>query len=411
MTLLLFAELLNRIFSNPQTLDEARFSPTYFTRKRKMPFDRLLNFLIRGNKGSSQAELNEFFQDMGDDIHMTQQALSKARNHFDHTPFEKAFYETVNAEYNFNNDAKLLRFLGLKPIAIDGSITPLPNLPELKEIFGEVNGSPCARSSIALDVVNDRIVEAEFEPLNVDERTLALRHVHKLAKRINMNDALLIFDRGYPSKALIEAIIQAHAHFLMRVKQKFNVDIDAAPLGNSCVELGDGICVRVVKFKLPSGEVEALISDLFDMDESLFKELYFLRWPVEIKFDIVKNKLELPNFTGYSENIIRQDFWISMLLANAVAVAKSEADKSIQNARAEKENRYEYQMNINNAIASMRNRFADAVFCPDPILRMLRINKILEEVSASVVPKRPGRNVPRNNPRNVKFHHNKKSNV
>ena len=30
------------------------------------------------------------------------------------------------------------------------------------------------------------------------------------------------------------------------------------------------------------------------IEESEFKELYFKRWPVEVKFDIVKNKLELP---------------------------------------------------------------------------------------------------------------------
>ena len=136
-----------------------------------------------------------------------------------------------------------------------------------------------------------------------------------------------------------------------------------------------------------------------------------MRWPVEIKFDIVKNKLELPNFTGFSANILRQDFWISMLLANAVSVAKSEADEKIKDERKEKMNKYEYQMNVNIAIASMRNRFAEAVLCPNPAMRQSRIAKILEEVAASVVPVRPDRIVPRKSPRNVKFHHNKKSNI
>ena len=341
---------------------------------------------------------------------MTPQALSKARTHFDHSPFLKAFYEVVNAEYNLDNDANLPRRYGYKFLAVDGSIISLPNLPELKERFGDVKGSPSARADIALDVLNDRIVEAEFGSLSGDERSMAIEHIRKLKGRIRMEDTVFLFDRGYPSKELIEAILQAGAHFIMRVKRKFNADIDEAPMGN-CVVMLDGMRVRVVKFILPSGQTETLITDLFDMPESRFQELYFLRWGVEEKYDVVKNKLELPNFTGRTVNVLYQDFWMSMLLANVASVAKAEADGKVQAKRAGKANQYQYQTNVNNAIASLRNRFADAVFCPDPSLRAKRVDAIIHEIAASVVPKRPDRNVPREKARKAKYHHNKKSNV
>ena len=341
---------------------------------------------------------------------MTQQALSKARSHFDHSPFLKAFYEVVNAEYNLSDDANLPRRYGYKFLAIDGSVIPLPNLPELKKLFGAVKGSPSARVDIALDVLNDRIVEAEFGPLSGDERSMAKEHIRKLKERIVMEDTVLLFDRGYPSKEMIKVILEAGAHFIMRVKRKFNADIDAAPMGSSVVDL-DGMRVRVVKFTLPSGQAETLITDLFDMEESLFQELYFLRWGVEEKYDVVKNKLELPNFTGRSANILYQDFWISMLLANVAAIAKTEADGKVQEKRDGKENKYQYQTNVNNAIASLRNRFADAVFCPDPALRAARVDAIIQEIAKSVVPIRPDRNVSRKKARKAKYHHNKKSNV
>ena len=54
------------------------------------------------------------------------------------------------------------------------------------------------------------------------------------------------------------------------------------------------LSLRIVKFELPSSEIETLLTNLFDIEESEFKELYFKRWPVEVNFDIVKNKLELP---------------------------------------------------------------------------------------------------------------------
>lgn len=415
MILLMYANLINQTFRLFSTLQEARFSPKFFTRKRKMPFEMLLRFLLSGRKAAAQAALDEFFQKSGDEIHMSQQALSKARNHFDHTPFTKAFYNTLASEYNLEDDLKLKRFRGYKIFAIDGSTIPLPNIPELRKKFGTIGAgatSPSARASITYDVINDRIVEADIVPMTTDERTLAHDHIYKLDNRIIMEDSLFVFDRGYASKELIRQIQGQHAHFLMRTRRKFNLAVDAAPMGSSIVMLEDDLRVRVVKFLLSSGETETLITDLYDLEEEAFPELYFLRWPVECKYDIVKNKLELPNFTGWSCNIIRQDFWISMLLANTAAAAKTDADQRIRQEREGKPNKYEYQANVNTIIATLRSRFADAVFDEVPIRRMLRINVIIAEVARSVVPKRPNRIVPRNkNNRKTKYHHNKKSNV
>ena len=102
-----------------------------------------------------------------------------------------------------DNDANLPRRYGYKFLAVDGSIISRPNLPELKERFGGVKGSPSARADIALDVLNDRIVEAEFGPLSGDERSMAIEHIRKLKGRIRKED----FDRGYPSKEMIAAIL------------------------------------------------------------------------------------------------------------------------------------------------------------------------------------------------------------
>lgn len=138
---------------------------------------------------------------------MSQQAFSKARNHFDHTPFSKAFYNTLSIEYAPEKDPALKRFKGYKIFAIDGSAIALPNIPELRETFGAVGAgaaSPSARASIAYDVINDRIVEADIVPMAVDERTLAHEQIEKLENRIIMEDSLFIFDRGYASREPID---------------------------------------------------------------------------------------------------------------------------------------------------------------------------------------------------------------
>ena len=115
------------------TLNESRLKPQYFTRKRKLPFHDLLKFLLSMHKTSTQSALGSFFERKG--ITMSQQALSKARSKFDHTPFKKLFYGIRNTFYDSEYIDNLQRFNGKFLIAIDGSDTPLPNLPALREKF------------------------------------------------------------------------------------------------------------------------------------------------------------------------------------------------------------------------------------------------------------------------------------
>ena len=91
----------------------------------------------------------------------------------------------------------------------------------------------------------------------------------------------------YASRELIE-LLSKKSYYLFRLRSKFNVEIDALPIGSHIITLYDYIKVRIVKFTLPSGETETLLTNLFDLDEAEFKDLYFKRWRVEVKYDVVK---------------------------------------------------------------------------------------------------------------------------
>ena len=143
-----------------------------------------------------------------------------------------------------------------------------------------------------------------------------------------------------------------------------------------------------------------------------FMPLYFRRWPVETKYDILKNKLELCNFTGCSPNAIRQDFWASIHLANIVAVAKAEADQEIQASRANSENKYTYQANTTQLIGTLKDRFIFACLLQESKRRRRAIQDIILEISRAVSPVRPNRSFWRNPwPRKAKFCFNRKSNI
>ena len=134
-------------------------------------------------------------------------------------------------------------------------------------------------------------------------------------------------------------MLSEKSYYLFRLRTKFSTVIDALQLGSHIITMYNDVKVRIVKFTLPSGEIEPLMSNLFDLNESEFKDLYFKRWRIEVKYDVVKNKLKLPCFGVFSENVIMQDFWISMYLANMVAIAKNEADEKIKEKRKDKDNK------------------------------------------------------------------------
>lgn len=413
LTLIIAVAISSSIVRAASTLRESRFKPEYFTRIRKMPFNKLLKYLLSMHKTSTQSALHHFFENKG--MTMSQQALSKARSKFDHTPFLKLFTAIRNAFYSAEYSDGLQKYDGKFLLAIDGSETPLPNLPALRDKFGGTGvkaSSPTARMSIAYDVLNDMIVDAAFTPLNVSEREHAENHIKNVGEIIDLKQAIFIMDRGYASQALIE-FLSEKSNYLFRLRTKFNTEIDALSIGSHIITMYDNLKVRVVKFALPYGEIETLLTNLFDLDKSIFKELYFKRWRVEVKYDVVKNKLEMPCFGGFSENVIMLDFWISMYLANMAAIAKNEADAKIKADREDKDNKYEYQANVNTLIGSFRDKLADAVFSRNPGQREKKLKRIIQEIRKSVVPIRPddGNTTRYENPRKSNFHHNKRSNL
>jgi hypothetical protein len=181
------------------------------------------------------------------------------------------------------------------------------------------------------------------------ERTLARNHTDACKKIAPYDKKLLIFDRGYPSFELIKMLEKARFSYLMRVKSKFNDDIDAQKTDDGYVWLkqnGSRIQVRVIKFN-DSGEEEVLITNIKDKRLGIqdFKYLYFLRRPVEIKYDLVKNKLQLENFNTRTVEGIQQDFFAAMYLTNIAAAAAIEVQEDIEEVRKEKDNKYQYKAN------------------------------------------------------------------
>ena len=415
--LMSIVETSNGMIVDQEFLDSARKRPQDFTRDRKMPFKKLVGFMINMVKSSTQTCLDRFFEMIGqDDVHMSQQAFSEARQKIRWEAFRELFIAIVDHIYT----GFYRTWHGYRVMAIDGSKTQIPDDPKLREFFGTAGKggtAATAQASALYDVFNNILVDAQIEPIGTDERELAMRHIAVLSEMPSFEKELILFDRGYASYELVDAMTSRGISFVMRVRRKFSVDIDRLEEGDHSVTLRKkgrrGIRVRVIKFTLSSGEEEALITDIIDsrMGIKAFKGLYFFRWPIETKFDEIKNRLEVENFSGRTVEAIRQDFFITMYMSNVAAVACWEAQETVDEARKLKANKYYYHINVNHAIGTLKDRFIKAILEPNTWARKYKVNRILWLLCHHVVPSRPGRSLPRNFiPRKAKFRHNRKSN-
>jgi hypothetical protein len=394
-------------------LCSSRNDPNYFTRKGKIGFVNLIAFTLNFVKKSLQLELDSFFDLIHSDVSMTKQAFSQARQKISHEPFKRLFDTTVQLG---RSEDGMDTFKGLHVSAIDGTTIALENMPELVDYFGCSGAgatAATARASVLYDVLNEVLLDARITKLSCGERELASQHILRLQEMGIAND-LIIFDRGYASAQLIAQLFESGAHFLMRVRRKFNKEIDVLTSSDAFVDITHEQKVyrlRVVKFPLPSGEIETLITDLPQdpFETTDFQALYFRRWPIETRYDTLKIKLQLENFTGKTVLSVFQDFYASMFLSNMATFAKYVTDAEIQKDQANKNLDYEYKTNVNILIGKLKDNLVLALLEPDPNKRDRALKKVLAEIAKNRTPIRPDRKFERKTPRKKRFYMNKKS--
>ena len=439
----LLSSIICETLLDPAELAKARRRPGAFTRNNgKLPYWTVMKLLLECNKTTISAMLDDYFLEIRKMLGMketeslacSQQAFSKARSGIDHSIFETCFQRMLNllcAKEALSHGKRLGGRWGTQIIAIDGSKIPLPNRGDLLEKYGGMGrdaSSPTAIASIAYDVLNCRILDAQLEPLCIGERELAMRHMESIREhqRADLLYTMFVFDRGYASKNLILFIQNnLHSRYLFRLRNKFSVEIDEIPapedrngISDHTISLYDGIKVRVLKFYLPGGVLETLITNDFQMEAESFRRTYFLRWPIEGAYELIKEKVGLTCFMGRSENSILQEFWISMLMANLSLAIKKETDGILKYAQTEASpnmNKHLYQTNINELIGSISRRFSiymDAYLENDtdsPALHTVIRDIFIFALRHRVIDKKGlGESNPRREPRKVKNHYNRK---
>ena len=408
---------LDVVIEDPEIRELFTTNPTDFSRDRKLPLRKIIGILINLPKRSLSIELQSFFESLEQsDLCCTKGAFSLQRGKLRPIFFKVWNDFLIKCFYNFyGNNVK--RWEGFRLIAVDGSNVSVVNKPEVLDHFGSADnqfgGVPMARAMQIHDVLNDLTIWGDIFPRKCSENAIIASHIRHLPE-----DSLTLFDRGYPSYSLIYLLANEESlrHFLMRCKVSFNNEVKnfvasgkknairtIYPSSESIEMLREhryivtpktGIKIRMVKVKLPDGEIEVLLTNLYDDKIFTVKKLsrlYFMRWKIETTYGKQKNQLQMEICSGHRVMCIEQDYAAGLFVANLQSIIEKQCDQAVKEISASRY--YEYKINRNVSWAFLKNRILKLfIESNNSLTTLLELQKLFIK---NIEPVRPGRHVPR----------------
>jgi hypothetical protein len=330
-----------------------------------------------------QRELDRFFQKITSSEfsirEATKGAFSQARAKLNVWAFIRLNQIAVDSFYD---GAGYYQWCGMRLLAVDGTRLMLPNHPSVKAEFGECSFGPKADSprsmaigSMLYDVLNQVTLDAQLAPYKKSsEKVLLESHMEKLTS----ND-LLLLDRGYPSILLFYQLMARGVEFCVRMKGSWWKEVrafresnekektvtfslpakDKKKLGDYPEWIDKNIKCRLIKVELDTGEIEILCTSLIDTKKyphKIFKGLYHCRWNEEEAYKLLKNRIELEDFSGKTAKAVKQDFHAKIfLLTLSAAYAHPIEEKVRKEYKADEHRKHDQKINRTGSISMTKD--------------------------------------------------------
>lgn len=357
---------IREVIISDEFKNNSKQSVSDFIRNRKVNFADIILIILNTMRKTTQLEIDCFLQKYlsSKTTGYTKQSFSEARHKILPEAFVLLNQLLIELYYS---DGNFKKFKNYRVLGIDGSKMQLPNTEQTRLKFGSIRNNlekyeiAQGLASTLFDLENKLIIFAEIDRSDGSERKPAMKHIDDMMRMQREYDFenLLIMDRGYPSFEVIKHIENAKIKYLARTKANFFkevaqtksddewVTIKITPSRkkhlkrqNCTVNTGDSIVVRVIKFILPNGDQETLITNLAASAATVgdCKDLYFKRWGIETRYDELKNKFEIENFSGKTPRAIEQDYHATILLSNLASLIEKDANELYQNGNCAKKN-------------------------------------------------------------------------
>jgi hypothetical protein len=351
-----------------------------FTRKKKLPFETVMQLLISMGGNSIYKELLE---SQGYDVNTaTTSAFVQQRDKILPSAVEFLFHKFTQSY----TDCKDYR--GYRLLAIDGSDLNLTTNPADTDTYFHnqySKGYNLTHLNAAYDLCNKLYVDAIVQPRRLCSEGRALAAM--VDRSPLQGKIILISDRGYEGYNNFAHIERKGWNYIIRVKDvdsngilsglqlpssgEFDTEVhlkltrkqtsevkahpelykvvpskNAFDFFDSDENLFYPISFRVVRFVLPNGSFETVITNLaadeFPPDE--LGSIYNMRWGIETSFRALKYTVGLTNFHAKKQESIIQEVFARLIMYNFVEMMTSHVVIS------QTDKRHPHQVNFTNAV-------------------------------------------------------------
>lgn len=395
-----------------------RVQATDFTRERVLTWPVVIMVMLRGQKVSLQTAVNKFFSALGEVWRVvTASAYRQARQkvqpemfvHLNAVACEE-YYARYGAE-----DAVML-WHGHRVLGMDGSYLNLPDTVETRREFSvQTNHYPGAEqvqalASVLYDLRNDVGLSAALGPKQAEKNHLFATHL-----AVTRRGDVVVCDRAYADYSVMAMLLAQQCHFVIRFPRQSFTAVNAfwaSPAQERVVtltvpasarthvteqRLAATLRVRLLKVRLPSGEMEVLGTDLLDARRypaAEFKAVYGWRWNHETYHDRIKNIFEVERFSGKSVQAIKQDFYGVIFLATLESILSKPAQAELTAQGAARACRTAPQVNRAVSYVTVLEHIVQLLGDPhrSPASTLAAIERLL---LTSPTRQRPGRHFPR----------------
>ena len=395
---------------------------THFTRNRKLPFRKVVMFLLAMEGGTLGTQMLRHFG-YSVDIPSTS-AFVQQRDKLNAETFPSLFSLFVKK----SNTRKTYK--GLRLIAADGSDFKTPSDPNAPNSYFPGTSTQSAYNLLHLDAMYDLLQHTYMDAALYGKRVANERSaLCKMIERSALNDVLLIADRGYEGFNLMAHIQEKGWKFLIRIQDAANsygiasgldlpnteefdlfVDLSLTKIQTKEVQ---SLCknrnlfkrvhssfdflpencktgtpvfyklpFRIVRFKITDDSYETVVTNLDSEDFSPeeLKRIYGMRWGIETSFRELKYTVGLLHFHAKKVEYIYQEVFARLIMYNFTELVTSHVIIQKFNAK------YAYKANFSVAVHVCRQFFLGNVSPPD----------VEATISRNVSVIRTGRSNPRN---------------
>ena len=377
-----------------------------FTRTRNMPLPELLRFILMPRTKSSSVDLLEYSHITGTN-RVNKSDFSKRRNLLPSGYIKSLHRDITRCIYKRSNPA---RWNGYLLLAGDGTTYSLPNTGTIKEIYleGRRTGrgeQALARGIVLKDVLNDIVVSSNMECYGRDEIALLLDELESLPHEILSWNPVIVLDRKFCAYTLISKIMQMGLNFIVRVKERFNSEVDRfiksgakeadvvlSPTSTTVKKLNrlygkrdySSFRVRLVRMS-DSVVVMTTVTNVPLLTKD--KDVYHARWDDETTIGFIKNNLQVEIFTGITPKSILQDFYSKTIIYNILSLLVSQAAELRHDTTPRRINR-------NVALGILKINIL-TIIPVSSTTNNINLHRVLNEISCYSIPVRENRHNPR----------------